>query len=320
MERSRWRPALAACLFAAAAGGCRKDDSTESVRASATGGSGTGETRLAAISAKPSQSPERKSEPSATPSTTETAAAPALVRADGKTLDEVEREIISKTKAVKTCRADVERKSEVVIGGQRRVTLGTGRYDYERRGDKVLYRIEEDVTIVLTTGMEGETATHARQTAVVVCDGDYLYTSREHSQRPSRASKNRAETEVLGFDLLRETHDLRLLPDETINGHDVYVIEAVLKSEIESPPMRSVNYYLKDRGMLLGYVVYGADGVEFDRRMYSNFQFDVEIPAERFVFHAPEGVEIQDLSQEPPAPTASNEGGAAPAPGGTEKP
>ena len=51
------------------------------------------------------------------------------------------------------------------------------------------------------------------------------------------------------FDALFRENYVRLLPDDKVDGHEVWVIESTPKQMIGGQPVKTVHYILKDCGL-----------------------------------------------------------------------
>jgi outer membrane lipoprotein-sorting protein len=98
------------------------------------------------------------------------------------------------------------------------------------------------------------------------------------------------------FAAYREDYDLSVLPEEKIDGETAYVIQATPKEKTTPGMSKTLNYYRKSDGIMLKMVMYGEDGKPMSTITYSDIKVNADIPAERFVFKAPPGVQVMDMS------------------------
>jgi outer membrane lipoprotein-sorting protein len=141
----------------------------------------------------------------------------------------------------------------------------------------------------------------------MVCDGEFMYIYSDKAGRKS-AVKLKADARTAGdvtalFDSLRGDYDLKVLPEETVNGQPCYVIEGTASKELDHPLVRQMTWFSKDLGLAVRIVVYTKAGEVTGRSDTTDIKPNAPIEDDRFTFEAPEGVQVRDLSQ------LSNEGG-----------
>ena len=89
---------------------------------------------------------------------------------------------------------------------------------------------------------------------------------------------------------------MKVLPDEKVDGKDTFVIEAVPKG-LARQPVTKMKYYLeKENGTVVKLLGYDRAGSEIMSIVYSNIKINPEIDVSRFVFQAPEGVQVMDMT------------------------
>jgi outer membrane lipoprotein-sorting protein len=59
-------------------------------------------------------------------------------------------------------------------------------------------------------------------------------------------------------------------------------------------------YYSQEHGVPVKSVMYGPDGKPITTMTFSDYKFDVKIDPQRFVFKAPEGVQVIDQTAQQP--------------------
>jgi hypothetical protein len=114
------------------------------------------------------------------------------------------------------------------------------------------------------------------------------------------------------FDGLKKEYDLKLLPDETVDGKATWVIEAKAKQSIPGGPATLVSYFDKSNGMNIKIVGKDPGGKTVLTATTSDIKINPPLKPERFVFKAPEGVEVMDLTKQG-EPAAETKPGAEPA-------
>jgi len=213
------------------------------------------------------------------------------------TLEALEKEIAEKWAKINTMSAKMTMTSDMVSEGSTSKTNSTGTYECRRIGDKMAYRVESKYTMVNNFGgneMKMESS------ATSICDGDFIYVLTEQMGQ-KMATKMKAEqskpmdaTTTLAS--MRERHELKVLPDETIDGRTVHTIEAIARNAASSPMPRMVMYVAEDAGLLVRTIAFDKDGKEVSVVNFTDIKINEDIPAERFVFDAPEGVKVMDMT------------------------
>lgn len=213
------------------------------------------------------------------------------------TLEALEKEIAGKWAKINTMSAKMIMTADMVSEGGTSKTNSTGTYECRRTGDKMAYRVESNYTMVNNFGgneMKMESS------ATSICDGDSIYVLTEQMGQ-KMATKMRAEQSkpmdaTTTLQTLRERHDLKVLPDETIDGRKVHTIEATARNAASSSMPRMVLYIAEDTGLLVKTVSFDKDGREVSVVTFTDIKINEDIPAARFVFTAPEGVVVTDMT------------------------
>jgi hypothetical protein len=134
----------------------------------------------------------------------------------------------------------------------------------------------------------------------MVSDGVVIYMLTE-SDGQKTAMKTKATAGDSGgkamFKSLREGNDCKVLPEESVSGLACYVIETTPKAvQAGAPKMTSRYYFAKDPGMMVQMTSNSEDGKSTTKMTLKNVKVDPSIPADHFVFTAPAGVEVQDMT------------------------
>lgn len=216
----------------------------------------------------------------------------------GDTLESVEKTIAAEWEKHKSLSANLSLSQQMEMGGGRVTSTGTGTFEYLRKGDKELYRLEMATTT--TQAFAGNEQT-IEQKVLSINDGEFVYNLTDGMGKKI-AAKSRADKAKMGggkamFKQLREEHELTLLPDQELDGHSAYVIEAVPKKSTPMAIARTVYYLRQDTGVMMKSVALNADGKAVQTMTFSEFKINPTIAPERFVFKAPEGVTVLDRTQ-----------------------
>jgi len=217
----------------------------------------------------------------------------------GADFEQAIKELVDTHAKLKSYRANVKSREHLIFDtGNELDSTVTGKVEWQRQGDKLLYRADSESTSIQKVN-ETETPTRAERT--MVCDGEFFYTYIE-VMGEKQAAKQFPDP-VLGanakkiLDELTPDYNLKLERDQSWGGAPCYVIEATPKTEDASHLMAKAQYYFrKDTGTAVRTLGFDAKG----NKTYSIEHFDVElnpeINPERFKFVLPEGVRLDDMT------------------------
>lgn len=212
-------------------------------------------------------------------------------------LDAVRRQIVRHWQKHRSMRARLTLSEETAAQGNKAVTEGSGTLEFVRKGPTVRYRRELSSTMLVEAGGQKMKFTSS---LLEVFDGSYTYTLTEQVglKTATKDKPNpRAVANVPAFlEHLAETGELKLLEEDSVEGHDAYVIAARPKRGRRGPEV--VYYFSKADGVLLRQVVRRPDGEPGQVITYSDFEFDVEIDPQRFRFEPPPGVIVRDRTRD----------------------
>ncbi len=215
------------------------------------------------------------------------------------TLDEVEKKIAAACKKLESYSANYTYAMEMNEPSYKSSGHGEGHHEFMRSGGKSLWRSEMKMTQEMTFG---DQAQKMESTLLTICDGQYAYTLTEQSGMKT-AVKTKLDPAQQGimdenmFASLRKDHKLELLPDEKVNGADVYVIKATPKDP--AAQAGPATYYIsKEHGLMLKMVMTTKAGKPMITIMYKDVKTNVKLGADRFVFKAPAGVQVMDMTNQ----------------------
>jgi outer membrane lipoprotein-sorting protein len=150
-------------------------------------------------------------------------------------------------------------------------------------------------------GQENKT----EMSVTMICDGDSMYTlSTQMGQ--TMATKQKPDASLGGdlkkyFEDIIAKHNVKVLPDEKIDGEACFVIEATPKDPAAAASIaKTIMYFRKDIGINVKMVGMDKDGKEVFSNISSDFKINSDIAADRFVFKAPEGVQVMDMTGSTP--------------------
>ncbi len=203
-----------------------------------------------------------------------------LSTASAETVESVEKKITEKWGAVKSISAKVK------MEGAMSAMAGTGTWELEKRGDKIVFRME------LSFG--------SQMSATTISDGEFTLSVTDQMGQKMAAKMKLDETQSMSptaqLAKFRKTHELNVLPDQSVEGHAVYVIEGTPKQPTGYMG-RMVSYYAKETGVPIRTTVHDANGNVTSNMTFTDIQINPEIDASRFEFKAPPGVEVVDMTK-----------------------
>ncbi|MCH7995546.1 MAG: outer membrane lipoprotein carrier protein LolA [Planctomycetes bacterium] len=213
---------------------------------------------------------------------------------------EVDEELAAVEKALskawgnlKSMTADME--MNVVKAGTSTKMKGT--VEFVNKPDKELFRME----MTMETDFGGQ---KMEGTSTTVYDGEFVYMVNEMfgqktaiKQKPGAMAQSPAGKHM--FESLMENNELKVLPSEKVDGKDAFVIEAVPKGTGPQPVARMKLFLMKENGIMVKMLGYDSAGSEFMTTVYSNIKINPKIDESRFVFKAPDGVQVMDMTNRP---------------------
>jgi outer membrane lipoprotein-sorting protein len=229
-------------------------------------------------------------------------------------LESVQKELAAKGAAMKSCtyKSTSTIVSEAPVKS-RTETVGTD--EMLKKDGKWLHRMDSKSTTVMEVGGEEQ---KTESTVLVVSDEKYTWTLTDSQGRKVVVKNKLAEGQNMavgeGFEALRKDYDLKLLPDETVEGKPAWVIEATPKKGTPAAQtgMTMRYYYDKGSGMMVKMAGKTVDGKTTMTSIVKDLKVNPDISADRFVFKVPEGVHVIDMTssgqpQDQPAPEAESE-------------
>lgn len=232
-----------------------------------------------------------------------------------ETLESVEKKITEQLGKYKTLRLKSKLTSNVQTEAVKMKTMADSVAEYARRpGGKWVSRTESATKISRKIGDNAEEKDEAK--VLSIYDGESFYVLTEMPKQKSamkmqpdpKSNVNPLDGKGL-FNLLHEYYDVKLLPDESVDGQAVYVIEATPKKRdnADGNQGKVLSYYDKKTGVAIKSVMYDKAGKVTGTSMTTDVKPDVDIPADRFVFKAPPGVEVMDMTKMAAAASQSAE-------------
>lgn len=222
-------------------------------------------------------------------------------------IEDLEKKIEASWSKLRSLTAKMTMKTDMSAEGFKMVSDSTGTYEFLRKGDAVQFRME--MKTVGTTNVAGN-ENKTESTQLTVSDGEYDYTLSETNGQ-KHATRSKSDKDAMNpkawMSSQKEMYTFKLLPDEKIEGHDCWVIEATPKApETMGGAGKTTSYYAKEFGMMLKMVSAGADGKPMSTVTMTDLKVNQDISPDRFVFKAPEGVTVQDMNAPTPPDAPEN--------------
>jgi outer membrane lipoprotein-sorting protein len=174
---------------------------------------------------------------------------------------------------------------------------GEGMMEFMRKGDKLYLRQE----LKNTMSQPGAPDSKMAHSMLIVVDGEHAWQLSEMMGQKTAVKTNidprmMAEPKAF-FAELSKDNELKLLPDETVDGKKCYVIEVAPKEKSAGGMFKTIYYFDRDSGFVVKTVMVTADNKPTMTSIYSDIKYDTDIPMDRFVFKAPPGIDVQDMTK-----------------------
>ena len=211
----------------------------------------------------------------------------------GETVEDVSKKIAAASAKLKSFTAKSTTVTETRQEGFSMVSTTKGTTEMLRKGADFLVRTESQTAMETTIG--GNT-TKQTTSMLMINDGSYTYTLSETAGMKSAYKTKMEKSEADPFKAWQANSELKVLPDSTLDGHEVWVIEATPKGN-QTAQGKTVIYYQKDSGQMIKMVTYAPDGKPTMTTTCDDIKINGEVSPDRFVFKAPPGVDVQDMSK-----------------------
>jgi outer membrane lipoprotein-sorting protein len=221
------------------------------------------------------------------------------------TLESVEKTIADQTQKYKSLQYTMHMTGEMSMSGMTNKTVTDGQFQALRKGGKVLSRMESKTHSSYRMADQPEQTQDV--TNLMVNDGELMYTLMDAAGQ-KMARKSKPDPKMGGadpldsagaFKAMSKDFTLKLLPESAVDGKDAWAIEATPKDTTNPnmPVTRMVTYYDKKTGVPVKSLGFGKDGKVVHTMLISDVKVNADIPADRFIFKAPEGVEVMDMTK-----------------------
>ncbi|MBL0928025.1 MAG: outer membrane lipoprotein carrier protein LolA [Phycisphaerales bacterium] len=219
----------------------------------------------------------------------------------GEDLAAVEKKIGEAFAKVKSAKAKLTLTQDMKMGEMSMQGKGNGTIEFVRDGDKLKSRME----LKNAQNMKmGESENKSESEVLQITDGQFNWvlssSAGQKQAMKTKADSNSSADPSTMLGQMKKDSDVVLAADETIDGRKVWVLEATPK---QPNPMISKNrvYFCQETGMLVRLESLDKDNKAINTMSFSDLEVNPTIAADRFVFTAPEGVTVQDMTGASPA-------------------
>ena len=223
-----------------------------------------------------------------------------------QTIASVEAEVEAKWAQISGFTAKTTTDAAVPAGPMTMKSRATGTLECLKQGDKTLFRLDMVNKIDMGVPLPGALASATEQKVLSVFDGESLYNEMEmlgqrhvFKMTGDTAEKGAPAAGKSMFEAFRAKGELKLLPDATVDGAPVYVIEIVPNDELKQnapTPVGSLKVYIsKELGLQIKMEVLDDKGSATSTTVYSDIDTKANLAPERFVYKVPAGVTVQEM-------------------------
>ena len=220
-----------------------------------------------------------------------------------QTLESVENDVEALWAKINAFSAKVTSDTNVAMGPLSVKSRATGTLECLKQGDVSLFRLDlvnkMDTGIPLAGAME--------QKMLSVYDGKEMISEmemmgkRQAIRMPSDSARKQGPASGKSmFATFRKQGDVKLLPDAAVDGKPAYVVEVTPNDAMKKgapTPVGLIKYYIsKEYGLQIKTEVFNEEGEPTSTTVYNDIDTTAKLTPERFVYTAPPGVTIQDMS------------------------
>ena len=216
-----------------------------------------------------------------------------------ETLEGFKKKIQDKVSGYKSMQYKTHMTSEMVTEQMSYKMATDQTAEYVNKGDTYQSHIESKSSVQQKIGEINQNTTTS---STDVCDGKFYYSVSDASGQKTAAKRKYNPKDqpspfdpMAGFKMIEQHFNLKLLPDETVDGKSVYVLEMTSKEAQPGMPIaRTRLYYDKSNCIAVKSVSYDDKGKAVGTMTTTDIKIDASIPPERFVFKVPVGVDVVD--------------------------
>jgi outer membrane lipoprotein-sorting protein len=226
----------------------------------------------------------------------------AAVRGE-ETLEAVQKRLESAAERVQALSYTVEGHSEFDAEGFKQQTNSRIKWDLKRKGKLDLFRTEAKTENITSQGKSESTITSAFDGEVITTLTESPEAKLAFKQKPAEETSMVPRGAAL-LDQLKEGYELKVLPNEKVEGRDAMVLEQTFKGPAPAgTPARYKLWLDTESGLMLKRIGYGPKDVVISEEVAKDIKINPNLPDEHFKLKIPEGVQVFDMTQQPPEST-----------------
>jgi len=220
--------------------------------------------------------------------------------AQAETLKEVQDKIHDMVSKYKTLQFKMNMNSEMGMAGYTAKTKSDSTIEAMRKDNVVMSRLD---TQMHTVSKMGDQETKMDMKSLMIDDGKFVWTIAEAPMKSISKSKHDESTAVYfnpraAWKLSEQHFDLKLMPDENMDGKSCWVIAMEPKDpSMKMMQSKAVNYFDKKTGLGVKTINYGPDGKKNGEVIMSDVKIDADISADRFKYTPPADAKVEDLTK-----------------------
>jgi outer membrane lipoprotein-sorting protein len=172
---------------------------------------------------------------------------------------------------------------------------------YEQLRDNAVLKWRTVMTNKVTAVQDKIRGTVVEQDVEMVSNGRHIYTlTVRDGQKSVVRNDHDRERSVMAdrafFTKVAQQTIVKVLDDEEIDGHDCWVFETRPQRPTREAPARRRYYVRKDCGVRVKETAYDHGGQRIHITTITDLELNAPIEKKRFIFTAPEGVQVMDLT------------------------
>ena len=213
--------------------------------------------------------------------------------ASAETIEEVSKKIAAATEKLNSYSAKTKTVTEMKQEGFSMVSTAETATEMLRKGADFLVRSETKSVSETTVGGN---ASKQETSMLMVNDGAFMYTVSDMAGTKMAQKHKIEKPDPDPMKIWKGMGDLKVLPDATVDGRAAWVIELTPKAG-QGGAGKSVMHFDKETGQLIKMVAHSPDGKPMTTMTCSDIKVNPKLEPDRFVFKAPPGVEVQDMTR-----------------------
>lgn len=211
------------------------------------------------------------------------------------TIEEIQKDLVTKRAACTSLSFEQAVEMEMNTPQMSMTSKGTGTFESLKKDGKYLTRMES--SMAGEQKMMGQTVA-SKMTTLMIYDGEFSYNVMDMNGMKQATKSKPSKAQAAGEDwvaAMKDDFEFKVLPDEKVEGEDCYVLQLVPKDKEAAGT--DMHYWIaKSSGVPVKVINKMAGGGQMTM-VAKNIKLNPSIAADRFVFKAPEGVQVMDMSQ-----------------------